>query len=102
MRLDGGAFVCSSPVGGPLDLDAYTRALRRLAVSVGLDGTRLHDARHAVASTLLGAGCDPETVADQLGHASAAFTMSTYGHSREGAADRAAEALDRALGEARR
>lgn len=97
-RPSGATPVCSDPAGGFLDPDAYSHAVGALAASVGLDGARLHDLRHAYASTLVASNLDIQTVADVLGHHSAAFTLQTYSHGREGAAERAAEAIGRALG----
>jgi len=45
---------------------------------------RLHDARHWYATQLVAAGTDLNTVADQLGHSSPAFTLAVYGHSDQG------------------
>ncbi len=42
---------------------------------------RLHDARHWYATQLVAAGTDLNTVADQLGHSTPAFTLTVYGHS---------------------
>jgi integrase len=42
---------------------------------------RLHDARHWYATQLVAAGTDLNTVADQLGHSTPAFTLAVYGHS---------------------
>lgn len=39
---------------------------------------RLHDLRHYYASGLIAEGCDPVTVQRAMGHATAAFTLSTY------------------------
>ncbi len=39
-----------------------------------------HDLRHAAASRLIGAGLDPVTVANVLGHEDATVTLSVYGH----------------------
>lgn len=39
---------------------------------------RLHDLRHAAATTALAAGADMRTVQELLGHSSYAFTADTY------------------------
>ncbi len=41
----------------------------------------IHALRHSAATFLIAAGVDVRTVADVLGHASPAFTLSTYVHS---------------------
>lgn len=61
----------------PDNVSARWRRIRKLA---DLDGVRLHDLRHYVATQLLGAGVDPRTVAGRLGHANPTVTMTVYGH----------------------
>jgi integrase len=60
--------------------DGLTWRFRRLAAAVGVDA-RLHDLRHAQATTLLANGISPAAVAARLGHSSPAITMSIYAHS---------------------
>jgi integrase len=60
--------------------DGVTWRWGRLRKKAGLNGVRLHDLRHYVATQLLGAGVDPRTVAGRLGHANPSITMSVYGH----------------------
>lgn len=47
----------------------------------GIPHTRLHDARHTAASSMLARGVDPATVAAWLGHANARTTLAVYAHS---------------------
>ena len=60
--------------------DGATWRWGQLRLKADLDGVRLHDLRHYVATQLLGAGVDPRTVAGRLGHANPAITMTVYGH----------------------
>jgi integrase len=46
----------------------------------GLPDIRLYDLRHTAATLALRAGVSPKVVAEQLGHASAAFTLDVYSH----------------------
>jgi integrase len=46
----------------------------------GLTNIRLYDLRHTFATLALTAGVPPKVVSEQLGHASAAFTLDTYSH----------------------
>ena len=64
-------------------------AFRRLCELEGLQGVRLHDLRHFVATQLLSAGVDVRTVAGRLGHRNAATTLNVYAHFLE-QSDRAA------------
>ena len=67
----------------------------RRAVAEGLVSRymRLHDARHWYGTQLFAVGTDLPTIRDQMGHASAAFTASIYGHSDETRAKAAGEAV---------
>jgi integrase len=92
-------LVCDRGDGGLLDPDAFTHASKRLMAAAGLHpDTRLHDCRHAFATTLLEEGVDLTVVSSVLGHSSTWFTADTYQHVREGLAEQAAQAMERALG----
>jgi site-specific recombinase XerD len=56
-----------------------------------------HTLRHSAASLWISAGMDIFSVSRRLGHASAAFTLSTYAHLMEGQDDVLAGALDALL-----
>ena len=45
--------------------------------------TRFHDLRHTYATLALQQGTDIKTVSSNLGHATVAFTLDTYGHVTE-------------------
>lgn len=51
--------------------------------SLGLDNTRFHDLRHSYAVAAIESGDDIKTVQSNLGHASAAFTLSVYAHTTQ-------------------
>jgi integrase len=91
-----GDFVFTNAVGEPLDPDAFSHRFAKLASKAGIDGVRVHDLRHAIATALM-AKVDPRLVADTLGHASTSFTMDTYGHERDGQGLVAARAIEEAL-----
>jgi integrase len=82
VELPGDAFVFAVPPDGsrPWRPENVTARWSRLRRKVGLDGCRLHDLRHYVATQLLGADVDPRTVAGRLGHANPNVTMTVYGH----------------------
>ena len=44
---------------------------------------RFHDLRHSYAAVSLKSGDDVKTVQENLGHATAAFTLDVYGHVTE-------------------
>ncbi|HZU05258.1 MAG TPA: site-specific integrase [Chloroflexota bacterium] len=74
---------------------AWRAACRRAGVPV----VRLHDARHLAATLLVASGLDVKGVQATLGHANVVTTLGTYAHAVAGAGRRAAEALQRALGQ---
>ena len=53
---------------------------KRVMRSQGLSELRFHDLRHTFAVNSLKAGDDIKTVQENLGHATAAFTLDVYGH----------------------
>jgi integrase len=84
--------------GQHLDPDTFSHAYSRIAASAGVPGARLHDLRHAFATTLLAAGVHPKVVSEALGHSSVAFTMDTYQHVLPTMGDQVASAIETALG----
>ncbi|MBT3688250.1 MAG: site-specific integrase [Actinobacteria bacterium] len=94
----GPQYVFTNSTLGPWDPNGMTRKWQRdtrRAVSEGLVSRymRLHDARHWYGTQLFAVGTDLPTIRDQMGHASAAFTASIYGHSDETRAKAAGEAV---------
>jgi integrase len=53
---------------------------KSVAARAGVSESRFHDLRHSFAVTSLQAGDDVKTVQENLGHATAAFTLDVYGH----------------------
>ena len=62
------------------------------------DTVNFHTLRHTAATQWLRAGADIHVVSRRLGHSSAAFTISVYGHLLRGMQRTAAEALDHLIG----
>lgn len=89
-------WVFADELGAWISPMAATDAYARIAQKAKISSTRLHDARHTAATTLLLAGVDVRTVAGVLGHSVATTTLSTYAHLM---ADTQRDAIDR-LGEA--
>ena len=56
---------------------------KKLAAQIGAPESRVHDLRHTFAVLSLQNGDDVKTVQDNLGHATAAFTLDVYGHVSE-------------------
>ena len=94
-------LVFSHPDGSPRDPSTLTLAFRRLTRRVGLDGVRLHDLRHTMASLYLEQGVNPKTVAERLGHASVTITLDLYSHCLPGVQEAAAVQFDTAMVQAK-
>ncbi len=80
--------------GKPLLPDSITHAWMKLARRTGLNGVRLHDARHSHASLMLKQGVHPKIVQERLGHASIQITLDTYSHVAPGLQEAAAKRFD--------
>lgn len=93
-------YVFDAGDGRPIDPDILSSAFRRVCAAAGLKGVRFHDLRHGYATTLLTEGVHPKIASEALGHSTVAFTLDTYSHVVQGLQDRAAEAIEKAFGEA--
>ncbi len=80
--------------GSPLLPNSVTHAWIKLTRRCGLDGIRLHDARHTHASLLLKQGVHPKIVQERLGHAGIAITLDLYSHVAPGLQEAAANKFD--------
>lgn len=56
---------------------------KKIAANAGAPDARVHDLRHTFAVLSLQNGDDVKTVQENLGHATAAFTLDVYGHVSE-------------------
>lgn len=63
---------------------AVYRNYKKIMEKIGLGNMRFHDLRHTYAVNSLKAGDDIKTVQENLGHATAAFTLGTYAHATIG------------------
>ena len=84
---DGSPFLPRSFSG------AFTKIMRR----AGLEGYRLHDARHAHASLMLRQGVHPKIVQERLGHAKVGTTLDVYSHVTPGLQQAAALQFEQGL-----
>jgi len=83
--------------GKPYLPNSITHAWIKLTRRCGLDGIRLHDARHTHASLLLKQGIHPKVVQERLGHAGIAITLDLYSHVAPGMQKAAADGFDEAV-----
>ncbi len=56
------------------------RAFKQPSASIGRSDARFHDLRHSYAAAAIHSGDDVKAVQENLGHATAAFTLDVYGH----------------------
>ena len=75
-----GQLVFPGARGGPLNHGWFHRRIWRKTTSAAGSQLRFHDLRHGFASLLLAWGEPILYVSQQLGHSSAAFTLTTYAH----------------------
>jgi integrase len=87
-------LVFSDLNGKPLLPNTVTHAWIKLVRRIGLQGIRLHDARHSHASLMLKAGTHPKIVQERLGHSSVTITLDTYSHVTPGLQEAAAARFD--------
>ena len=83
--------------GDPINADCLAKHFKSLLRLAGLPTVRLYDLRHTAATLALAAGIPPKVVSEQLGHASAAFTLDTYTHVLPHMQDEAAAKCERLL-----
>lgn len=76
-------FVFTDDLGGHLKPKAVYQGFKRIAEEIGIPEARFHDLRHSYAVASLRSGDDIKTVQENLGHATAAFTLNTYAHVTE-------------------
>ncbi len=92
-----------SATGGPLrHSNFYHRLWRPTLRNLGLPEVGLHVLRHSAAARMIGTGASPKAVQVVLGHRSAAFTLTVYGHLFDADLDDLAARLDGDMGTALR
>ena len=82
------------PINEEYLVKKHFKALLRAAE---LPNIRLYDLRHTSATLALTVGVAPKVVSEQLGHASAAFTLDTYSHVLPHMQEEAASKMEAAL-----
>ena len=75
-----GGFVFTKADGEHLRMNTVYKNFKAMVRSLGYDETRFHDLRHSYAVASIKSGDDIKTVQENLGHATASFTLDVYGH----------------------
>ena len=73
-------FVFTDDLGKHLKPKQVYDAFKKIVAEMGIPNTRFHDLRHSYAVASIRSGDDIKTVQENLGHATAAFTLDIYGH----------------------
>lgn len=87
-------LVFTDEIGKHLSHSTVYHTFKRHIASVGIPEMRLHDLRHTYATISIQNGDDIKTVSQNLGHATVAFTLDTYGHVTEEMEKRSADKMD--------
>jgi integrase len=90
-------FVFMTELGRHLSKCTVYESFKRCAKEAGIPETRFHDLRHTYATLALEQGTDIKTVYSNLGHATVAFTLDTYGHVTEKMQQDSADRMQRYL-----
>ena len=73
-------FVFTNELGQHLKHQTVYLDFKKVVTSIGCPETRFHDLRHSFAVMSIKSGDPIKTVQENLGHATAAFTLDVYGH----------------------
>ncbi len=73
-------LVFTNELGRHLCHETVYRNFKRIVKKLGIEKKRFHDLRHTYAVASLESGDDIKTVQEQMGHATAGFTLDNYGH----------------------
>lgn len=76
-------FVFTNELGQHYTPKQVYDAFKKVAAEIGRPDARFHDLRHSYAVASIKSGDDIKTVQENLGHATAAFTLDVYGHVTE-------------------
>ena len=68
---------------------------KKIVCELGLEKTRFHDLRHSYAVAAIENGDDIKTVQNNLGHATAAFTLNIYAHTTQKMRQESADRMER-------
>lgn len=77
------ALVFLKENGESVSSAALRERYKHIVRAIGVPNSRVHDLRHTYAVLSLQNGDDIKTVQDNLGHATASFTLDVYGHVSE-------------------
>ena len=76
-------LVFTDGMGHHLNGETVYKNFKRIVADLGIQSARLHDLRHTYAVASIRSGDDVKTIQQNLGHATAAFTLDVYCHVTE-------------------
>ena len=76
-------LVFTNEIGHPLSRRTVYKNFKKLSIQIGVPELRFHDLRHSYAVASIRGGDDIKTIQENLGHATAAFTLDVYAHATE-------------------
>lgn len=88
-------FVFTDDLGLHLKQQTVYLDFKKIMQEIGSPETRFHDLRHSYAVAAIRSGDDIKTVQENLGHATAAFTLDVYGHVTEQMKQESADRMER-------
>jgi integrase len=77
------SLIFTSKLGLPIDFSTLHAHYKKVAKSIGIPESHIHQLRHTYAVLALQNGDEIKTVQDNLGHSSIAFTLDVYGHTTD-------------------
>ena len=96
-------LVFTNAAGSFLSHRTVYDCFKRIVKSIGMETMRFHDLRHSYAVASIKNGDDIKTVQENLGHATAAFTLDVYAHAtnqmKKASADRMEQYIQTLQGE---
>lgn len=90
-------LIFTNQAGGYLSYRTVYDCFKRVVSKIGAPATRFHDLRHTYATLAIKSGDDIKTVQENLGHATAAFTLDIYGHVTAGMRQASADRMEKAI-----
>jgi integrase len=73
-------YIFTNELGEHLARQTVYKHFKRIVSDLGIPEVRFHDLRHSYAVAAIHSGDDIKTVQENLGHATASFTLDIYGH----------------------
>lgn len=91
-------LVFTNPLGGFIVPQTASKRFKALCTAIGRPDAHFHDMRHTYAVVSLQEGDDVKTVQQNLGHATASFTLDVYGHVSEKMKQESARRMEAFIG----